>query len=165
MHIVKWKVQGISTNFKLQAINIFFFTDVTNYKHRNIKYEWKIKNFHTQERLKKVAWERIRGHLQRKLWDWKEKLGITGSDWKWEKPFEASCEMAWYSRAERRDKSMGDERGKRTQTLHFQHKLSASCTHICSSAAGLSALAINALITKNEAVGRKSRIKCTEILM
>lgn len=30
---------------------------------------------------------------------------------------------------------------------------------------GLSALPINALITKNEAVGRKSRSKCTDRLM
>lgn len=46
----------------------------------------------------------------------------------------------------------------RIRRAHLIHTLSCGVM-------GLSALPINALITKNEAVGRKSRSKCTDRLM
>lgn len=70
-------------------------------------------------------------------------------------PFEAGCEMTWHLRQTHTNIVLD------AQTVRIMH------THLTSdySGMGLSALAVNALMKKNGAVGRKSRIKCSQRLM
>lgn len=139
-------------------------------KHMNAKYARTLRTGSgNREREQEKDLKDLGKDLQQKLWDRKGKLGIRDSDCKRQEPFEAGCEMAWclhrgQSDATAHGRWKGEMHTNITPPVQTIKNVHTHVIHtLSSSVMGVLVLAINALIKKTEAAGKKScfSLPCT----